>query len=214
MVQSIRVFKKRLQISQKKWNTVQGQSLRTVNTILNTISRLNLIQRPNIFSTALLERFYDIPERLAYHLADLVNKSIADLYAYLSQFSDVVDEMRKIEAQFRFDFAEIAKKSVTETETANFHDLEMIEIAERTIQEIIDRYETELSLRKQIIFEIQEANSIQPLTITAYLVLWTAEIYIEPREIHELFEEFTQAEKLYERMLQSQDSFNSIPKSR
>ncbi len=214
MVQSIRVFKKRLQISQKKWNTVQGQSLRTVNTILNTISRLNLIQRPNIFSTTLLERFYDIPERLAYYLADLVNKSISDLYAYLSQFSDVVDEMRKIEAQFRYDFSEIAKKSVTEAETAKFRDIEMIEIAERTIQEIIDRYETELSLRKQIICEIQEANSIQPLTITAYLVLWIAEIYIEPREIHELFEEFTHAEKLYERMLQSQDSFNSIPKSR
>jgi hypothetical protein len=112
VVQSIRVFKKRLQISQKKWNTVQGQSLRTVNTILNTISRLNLIQRPNIFSAALLESFYDIPERLAYHLADLVNKSMADLYTYLSQFSDVVKEMRKIEAQFRFDFSGIAKKLV------------------------------------------------------------------------------------------------------
>lgn len=214
MVQSIRVFKKRLQISQKKWNTVQGQSLRTVNTILNTISRLNLIQRPNIFSDALLERFNDIPERLAYHLADMINRSVADLFAYLAQFSDIVKEMQKIEAQFRFDFSGMVKKQVVETETSTFYDLEMIEIAERTIQEIIDRYETELTLRKQIVNEIQEASSIQPQIITAYLVLWISEIYIEPREIYELFEEFTHVEKLYERMLQSHDTFNAIPKSR
>lgn len=214
MVQSIRVYKKRLQISQKKWNTIQGQSLRTVNVILNTISRLSLIQRPNIFSEPLLEKFYDIPERLAYHLANTVNQSIADLYSYLSQFSDVINEMKKIESQFRFDFAGIARKQVVETEDFSYRDLEMIELAEGTIQEIIDRYETELSLRKQIIDEIQEVGSFKPLRITAYLVLWTSELYIEPAKIHELFEEFTHVEKLYEKLTQSQDTFNSIPKSR
>ena len=37
----------------------------------------------------------------------------------------------------------------------------MIEIAERTIEEIIDRYETELTLRRHILKEIQENNSFQ-----------------------------------------------------
>ncbi len=213
MNQNIRIFKKRLQISQKKWNTVQGHSLRTVNTILTILSRLNLTQRPDAFSKALLTRFTDIPERLAYHLAELINKSIIDLYSYIEQFSDIVREMRKIEKVFRQDFSLMARKQVIVGNDAWPHDLEIIEQAERTFQEIIDMYETELTLRKQLIKEIQESISLQPLLITAYLVLWTSEVYIEPTRIHELIEEFTHVEKVCERVFQ-QDSYNSVPKSR
>ncbi|MFX1282251.1 MAG: hypothetical protein ACFFB5_01290 [Promethearchaeota archaeon] len=213
MNQSVRIFKKRLQISQKKWNTVQGHSLRTVNTILTILSRLNLTQRPDAFSKALLTRFTDIPERLAYHLAELINKSITELYSYIEQFSDIVREMRKIEKIFRLDFSLMAKKHVTKRNEAWPHDLEIIEQAERTIQEIVDMYETELTLRKQLINEIQESVCLQPLKITVYLVLWTSEVYIEPTRIHELIEEFTHVEKVYERVSQ-QESYNSLPKSR
>ena len=213
MSQNIRVFKKRLQISQKKWNTVQGHSLRTVNTILNIISRLNLTQRSDAFSKELLSKFSDIPDRLAYHLAELINKSIADLFTFIDQFSDVVREMRKIEKNFRLDFSILARKQVVGGNETWPHDLEIIEQAERTIQEIVDMYETELTLRKQLINEIQESTSLQPLMITAYLVLWTSEIYIESARIHELIEEFTFVEKVCERVFQ-QDSYNSFQKSR
>ncbi|UCG90072.1 MAG: hypothetical protein JSU57_06315 [Candidatus Heimdallarchaeota archaeon] len=213
MSQNVRIFKKRLQISQKKWNTIQGHSLRTVNTILTILSRLNLTQRPDAFSKELLTRFTDIPERLAYHLAELINKSITDLYSYIDQFSDIVREMRKIEKVFRLDFSLMARKQVVGGNDAWPHDLEIIEQAERTIQEIVDMYETELTLRKQLIKEIQESISLQPLMITVYLVLWTSEVYIEPTRIHELIEEFTHVEKVCERVFQ-QDSYNSVPKSR
>jgi hypothetical protein len=211
---NIRLFKKRLQISQKKWNTVQGQSLRTVNTILNILSRLNLIQRPNVFSKELLSNFVDIPERLAYNLIEMINKSINDLNNYLQQFSKCVKEMRKLEQQFCLDFSIMAKKQVMGGRESWDHDLEIIEQAERTIQEIVDMYETELTLRKQLVEEIQESVTLQPLMITAYLVLWSSEVYIETTRIHELFEEFTHVEKVSQSQRQSQDSYNSIPKSR
>ena len=211
--QRIRVFKKRLQISQKKWNTVQGHSLRTVNNILTILSRLNLTQRPDAFSKDLLTKFFDIPERLAYHLAELINRNIVDLFSYIDQLTDVVREMRKIEHTFRSDFSVMARKHVVEGTNTWPYDLEIIEQAERTIQEIVDMYETELTLRKQLMKEIQESITLQPLRITTYLVLWTSEIYIEPTRIHELIEEFTHVEKVCERVFQ-QDSYNSVTKSR
>ena len=97
MSQRIRIFKKRLQISQKKWNTVQSHSLRTINNILTILSRLNLTRHPDAFSKILVAKFSDIPERLAYHLAELINKSISDLFSYIDQLADIVKEMRKIE---------------------------------------------------------------------------------------------------------------------
>lgn len=213
MSQHIRVFKKRLQISQKKWNTVQTHSLRTVNNILTILSRLNLTQRPEVFSETLLTKFSDIPERLAYHLAELINKSIFDLFSYIDQLSDIVKEMRKIEQTFMLDFSVMAKKHMVEETNTWPYDLEIIDQAERTIQEIVDMYEAELTLRKQLIKEIQESVSLQPIKITTYLVLWTSEIYIEPGHIQELMEEFTHVEKVCERVFQ-QDSLNTVPKSR
>jgi hypothetical protein len=201
--QRIRIFKKRIQISQKKWNTVQSHSLRTVNNILTILSRLNLTQRPDAFSKTLVAKFSDIPERLAYHLAELINKSIIDLFSYIDQLADIVKEMRKIEYNFRSDFCVMARKHVVEETSTWPYDLEIIEQAERTIQEIVDMYETELTLRKQLIKEIQESVSLQPIRITTYLVLWTSEIYIEPTRIHELIEEFTHVEKVCERVSQN-----------
>ena len=203
MQSSVRIVKKRLQLSQKKWNQIQSHSLRTVNSILNVLSRLNLIQaRPDVFSEPLLNKFVDIHDRLAFRLAEIINKNLTDLNRYISQFLDVIKEMRKIEQQFRLDFSELAKKHSVEF-------VDQVEQAERAVQKIVDMYETELSLRRQLISEIQEITGIQPAMITAYLVLWSSEIYIEPNKIVELIEEFTHVEKIYR---QSQ-SYNSLQES-
>jgi len=211
--QNIRVFKKRLQISQKKWATIQGHSLRTVNLILSIISRFNLTQRSDIFSQDLLTRFDCIQSRLEFHLAESINKNIVELNNSLVQFSDVVKEMWKIEKQFRRDFLIFAKKRVLEDDQQRFHDLEIIDQAEKTVQEIISMYETELALRKQIILEIQDSITPQPHVITAYLVLWSSEIYIETARIHELIEEFSFVEKIYDRF-QQPESISSIQNNR
>lgn len=213
MSQNIRVFKKRLQISQKKWATIQGQSLRTVNMILSIISRFNLTQRSDVFSQDLLTRFDSIKSRLEFQLAESINKNITELNNSVTQFSEVVKEMWKIEKQFRRDFLTFAKKRVLEDDHQQFHDLEIIDQAEKTIQEIICMYETELALRKQIISEIQESITPQPHMITAYLVLWSSEIYVETARIHELIEEFSFVEKIYDRF-QQPESINSLQNNR
>ena len=211
--QNIRVFKKRLQISQKKWATIQGHSLRTVNMILSIISKFNLTQRTDVFSQDLLTRFDCVQSRLEFHLAGSINKNIAELNNSLIQFSDVVKEMWKIEKQFRRDFLTFAKKRALEDDKQRPHDLEIIDQAEKTIQEIISMYETELALRKQIILEIQESITPQPHMITGYLVLWSSEIYIETTRIHELIEEFSFVEKIYDRFHQP-ESINSVQNNR
>lgn len=213
MSQNIRVFKKRLQISQKKWATIQGQSLRTVNMILSIISRFNLTQRSDVFSQDLLTRFDSIPSRLEFQLAESINKNITELNNSVTQFSEVVKEMWKIEKQFRRDFLTFAKKRALEDDQQQFHNLEIIDQAEKTIQEIIGMYETELALRKQIISEIQESITPQPHMITAYLVLWSSEIYVETAKIHELIEEFSFVEKIYDRF-QQPESINSLQNNR
>jgi len=211
--QNIRVFKKRLQISQKKWATIQGQSLRTVNMILSIISRFNLTQRSDVFSQNLLTRFDSIQSRLEFQLAESINKNITELTNSVTQFSEVVKEMWKIEKQFRRDFLTFAKKRALEDDQQQFHDLEIIDQAEKTIQEIISMYETELALRKQLISEIQESITPQPHMITAYLVLWSSEIYVETARIHELIEEFSFVEKIYDRF-QQPESINSLQNNR
>ncbi len=202
-----------MQISQKKWATIQGQSLRTVNLILSIISRFNLTQRSDVFSQNLLTRFDSIQSRLGFHLAESINKNITELNNSVTQFSEVVKEMWKIEKQFRRDFLTFAKKRVLEDDHQQFHDLEIIDQAEKTIQEIICMYETELALRKQIISEIQESITPQPHMITAYLVLWSSEIYVETARIHELIEEFSFVEKIYDRFRQP-ESINSLQNNR
>ena len=211
--QNIRVFKKRIQISQKKWATIQGQSLRTVNMILSIISRYNLTQKPDVFSQDLLKRFDSIKPRLEYHLAESINKNITELSNYLIQFSEVVNEMWKIEKQFRKDFLSFVKKRALEDDQIRAHDLEIIDQAEKTIQEIIGMYETELALRKQIVSEIQESITPQPHMITTYLVLWSSQIYIETARIHELIEEFSFVEKISDRFHQP-ESINSMQNNR
>jgi hypothetical protein len=202
-----------LQISQKKWATIQGQSLRTVNMILSIISRFNLTQRSDVFSQNLLTRFDSIQSRLEFQLAESINKNITELNNSVTQFSEVVKEMWKIEKQFRRDFLTFAKKRALEDDQQQFHDLEIIDQAEKTIQEIICMYETELALRKQIISEIQESITPQPHMITAYLVLWSSEIYVETARIHELIEEFSFVEKIYDRF-QQPESINSLQNNR
>lgn len=202
-----------MQISQKKWATIQGQSLRTVNMILSIISRFNLTQRSDVFSQDLLTRFDSIQSRLEFQLAESINKNITELNNSVTQFSEVVKEMWKIEKQFRRDFLTFAKKRVLEDDQQQFHDLEIIDQAEKTIQEIICMYETELALRKQIISEIQESITPQPHMITAYLVLWSSEIYVETARIHELIEEFSFVEKIYDRF-QQPESINSLQNNR
>ena len=202
-----------MQISQKKWATIQGQSLRTVNMILSIISRFNMTQRTDVFSQDLLKRFDSIQSRLEFHLAESINKNIQELNNSLTQFSEVVKEMWKIEKQFRRDFLKFAKKRALEEDEQQLHDLEIIDQAEKTIQEIIGMYETELTLRKQIITEIQESITPQPHMITAYLVLWSSEIYIETARIHELIEEFSFVEKIYDRF-QQPESINSVQNNR
>jgi hypothetical protein len=211
MSQSIRVFKKRLQISQKKWATVQGQSLRTVNMVLNILSRFNMTQRSDIFSEAIKTKFDDVQGRLSFRLAESINRHITDLKSFLTRFEEVIREMRKIEQNFRCDILQPAKNRAEKDNDGWPHDLEIIDQAENTIREIIDMYEIELALRKQIIFEIQESITPQLHMITAYLILWTSEIYIEPTRIHELIEEFGFVEKIYERF-QSNEAINPISK--
>ena len=202
LVKNIRVFRKRLQIAQKKWDTIQGQSLRTVNHILNILSRLNQTQRTDIFSKDFLRKFEDVQNRLAYKLTDSINNHLTELSAYLGQFQDVIREMRKIDEQFRSDVLSLIKKQAIGNQDQWPHDLEVIEQAEKTIQQIIDMYETELTLRKQIVDEIQHSLPLQSQTVSALLILWMSNVYIEVTKIHDLFEEFGFVEKVYNRSLE------------
>jgi hypothetical protein len=203
--QNIRVFQKRLQIAQKKWNTIHGQSLRTVNLILGILSRINLIQRNDVFSKDFLLKFDGIHEKLAFRLMESTNNQIYELTNFITHFEEVINEMRKIEKQFRCDVLSLIKKHAVNSKDNWPHDLEVIDQTEQTMHQIIDMYETELALRKQIITEIQSSIPLQPHIVTAHLNLWLSNVYIEPAKIHDLIEEFGFVEKIYSRTLE-QDS--------
>jgi len=210
--QKIRVFKKRIQISQKKWNSVQNESLRIINSILTIISRLSLTQKNDTFSESLLEKFPEVPDRIAFYLTDIINHNISDLNSYIQQFTEILNEMKIIENEFKQDFSVLIKKQVIDHRNPSSLDLEIIEQAEETIQEIVDMYQVELALRNQIFQEIQNPCDFKPARLTANLVLWSAEVYIESSRIRDLFEGFSLVEKLCEK-IQTENSLNSISKS-
>ncbi|MHA1214494.1 MAG: hypothetical protein ACTSR2_02665 [Candidatus Hodarchaeales archaeon] len=199
MNQNLRFFKKRLQISQKKWKTIQESSLHTVNSILSVISRLNLAKKPETFSENILEKFPDIPDRLLYNLTEIINQGVNDLVSHIEHFSEILNEMKKIEHEFQRDFLSMARKYVLNNNNFITRDLEILEQAQSTIQDIIDMYETELALRIQIVNEIKDSNKFQPRRLTANLILWSSEVYIEPLKFRDLIEEFTLVERLCER---------------
>ena len=202
LVKNIRVFKKRLQIAQKKWSTIQGQSLRTVNLILSILSRLNLTQRTDIFSKDFLTKFEEVQNRLAFKLNESINNHLIELPTYITQFQEVIHEMRKIEQQFRCDILSLIKKHAVKSKDQWPHDLDVIDQAEKTIQQIIDMYETELALRKQIVAEIQQSMPLQPHVVNAFLILWISDVYIETARIQDLIEEFGFVEKIYNRSVE------------
>jgi hypothetical protein len=206
---NIRIFKKRLQISQKKWLTIQEQSLKTVNMILNIISRFNLTKRSDVFSKELISNFDDVKGRLSFHLNESLNKLILDLDNYICQFQQVIADMHNIEKQFRSEVITLAKKRASQENKTRFTELEIIDQAENTIQVIINMYETELALRKQIISEISDSFQPQQQKITAYMILWGYQIYIETERIFELIEEFSHVEKIYEKI--TLEEINSLP---
>ncbi|MHA2055745.1 MAG: hypothetical protein ACW99F_19410 [Candidatus Hodarchaeales archaeon] len=210
MSKNIRIYKKRLQITQKKWLTIQGQSLKTVNMILNIISRFNLFQRSDVFSKEILSSFDDVKGRLSFHLNESLNKLILDLNIHINQFQQVIKDMCEIEKQFRSEILTLAKKRASQGNSTLRNELEIIDQAENTIQVIINMYETELALRKQIICEIRDSFHPQPHKITAYMVLWASEIYIETDRILELIEEFSHVEKIYEKIYP--EEINSLSK--
>ncbi|MHA2175583.1 MAG: hypothetical protein ACXABI_12195 [Candidatus Hodarchaeales archaeon] len=210
MSKNIRIYKKRLQITQKKWLTIQGQSLKTVNMILSIISRFNLFQRSDVFSKELLSSFDDVKGRLSFHLNESLNKLILDLNVHINQFQQVIKDMCEIEKQFRNEILTLAKKRASQGNSTLRNELEIIDQAENTIQVIINMYETELALRKQIICEIRDSFHPQPQKITAYMVLWASEIYIETDRILELIEEFSHVEKIYEKIYP--EEINSLSK--
>lgn len=210
--QKIRVFKKRIQISQKKWNSVQNESLRIINSILTIISRLTLTQKNGTFSENLLEKFPEVPDRIAFYLTDIINHNISELNSYIQQFTEILNEMKKIEKEFKQDFFVLIKKQVIDHRNPSSLDLEIIEQAEETIQEIVDMYQVELALRNQIFHELQNPSDFKPARITANLVLWSAEVYIESSRIRDLFEGFSLVEKLCEK-IQTENSLNSLSKS-
>ncbi|WP_455463009.1 hypothetical protein [Candidatus Hodarchaeum mangrovi] len=212
MSQKIRVFKKRIQISQKKWNSVQNESLRIINSILTIISRLTLTQKNGTFSENLLEKFPEVPDRIAFYLTDIINHNISELNSYIQQFTEILNEMKKIEKEFKQDFFVLIKKQVIDHRNPSSLDLEIIEQAEETIQEIVDMYQVELALRNQIFHELQNPSDFKPARITANLVLWSAEVYIESSRIRDLFEGFSLVEKLCEK-IQTENSLNSLSKS-
>ncbi|MHA1972150.1 MAG: hypothetical protein ACTSW1_04085 [Candidatus Hodarchaeales archaeon] len=199
MNQNLRFFKKRLQISQKKWNTVQEGSVRTVNSILSVISRISLARKPDTFSETILRKFPDIPERLLYNLTEIINQCVNDLVSHIKRFTEILDEMKKIEHEFQRDFLSMARKYVLSHENFVARDLEILEQAQTTIQEIIDMYETELALRIQIVNEMKDAYKFQPRKLTTNLILWASEVYIEPLKFRDLIEEFSLVERLCER---------------
>ncbi len=170
-----------------------------------------MTQRSDVFSEAVKTRFDDVQGRLAFRLAESINRHILELNKFLAHFEDVIREMRKIETSFNCDILQPAKNRTVKEKVEWPHDLEIIDQAQNTIREIIDMYETELALRKQIVFEIQESITPQIHVITAYLILWSSEVYIESTRIHELIEEFGYVEKIYERF-HTNNAINSISK--
>jgi hypothetical protein len=184
----IDVFRKRIQKLTSDWRKVQEKTSNAVNTILGVVGKIGLVQNKELYGK--LESFEIIRDSVTYKLLEQINRKVPELRKSLDSYERIVIEMQRLLKAFRSSYRTFIRSS-------DRSQIEIMEMADASLEEVVRMFEEELQLRKIIVKEMR--NPLNPGQYTLYMTIWAAEPFVEQSRIIEILEEFDNLELQYQR---------------
>ena len=175
----------------REWRSIQNASLKSTNSILGLISKLNLVKNKQY--TEQLTQFPDIQDRLISILIDQINTKLPEIQKTVNEFSKLGEKIKNWEDITTKLLKNEMKKSFQLNETEYLNEIRIIEQTLEQVKEIASMFEIEISLRLKVFDLMQNISkehfSVQKLSF--YLTVWTSEPYLDFNRINEIIENFT-----------------------
>ncbi|MFX0064067.1 MAG: hypothetical protein ACFFC7_17995 [Candidatus Hermodarchaeota archaeon] len=184
----IDVFRKRIQKLTSDWRKVQEKTSNAVNTILGVVGKIGLVQNKELYGK--LESFEIIRDSVTYKLLEQINRKVPELRKSIDSYERIVIEMQRLLKAFRSSYRTFIRSS-------DRTQIEIMEMADASLEEVVRMFEEELQLRKIIVKEMR--NPLNPGQYTLYMTIWAAEPFVEQNRIIEILEEFDNLELQYQR---------------
>ncbi|MFX1251185.1 MAG: hypothetical protein ACFFCZ_06225 [Promethearchaeota archaeon] len=184
----IDVFRKRIQKLTSDWRKVQEKTSNAVNTILGVVGKIGLVQNKELYGK--LDSFEIIRDSVTYKLLEQINRKVPELRKSIDSYERIVIEMQRLLKAFRSSYRTFIRSS-------DRSQIEIMEMADASLEEVVRMFEDELQLRKVIVKEMK--NPLNPGQYTLYMTIWAAEPFVEQNRIIEILEEFDNLELQYQR---------------
>ncbi|MFX1535043.1 MAG: hypothetical protein ACFFDI_12530 [Promethearchaeota archaeon] len=184
----IDVFRKRIQKLTSDWRKVQEKTSNAVNTILGVVGKIGLVQNKELYGK--LENYEVIRDSVTYKLLEQINRKVPELRKSIDNYERIVIEMQRLLKAFRSSYRTFIRSS-------DRTQIEIMEMADASLEEVVRMFEDELQLRKVIVKEMK--NPLNPGQYTLYMTIWAAEPFVEQNRIIEILEEFDNLELQYQR---------------
>ena len=175
----------------REWRSIQNSSLKSTNSILGLISKLNLVKTKQYSEQ--FSQFPDIQDRLISILIDQINIKLPEIQKTVNEFSKLGEKIKNWEDITTKLLKNEMKKSFILNESEGLiNEIRIIEQTLEQVKEIASMFEIEISLRHNVFDLIQniskEQFSVQKLSF--YLTVWTSEPYLDFNRINEIIENF------------------------
>ncbi|MHA1984885.1 MAG: hypothetical protein ACW967_11050 [Candidatus Hodarchaeales archaeon] len=174
----------------REWRSIQNASLKSINSIIGLISKLNLVKHKQYSDQ--FTQFPDINDRLITILIDQINIKLPEVQKALNEFSKLGEKILSWE-EITTKILNKEMKNVFLIE--NFDNLNEIRLIEQTLEqmkEITMMFETEITLR-HLVFDLLQNISKEQFNaqkLSFYLTVWTSEPYLDFTRINEIIENF------------------------
>lgn len=215
LVFDFQTVERKLNSYTREWRTIQSGSLKTVNSILGLISKLNLVKNKQFYEAL---DFPDLENRMVLALIDQINLKIPNMIKATGAFRNLLEKMTNWAAVYnRLITSEIRNlvdsNRLQELDSSQKDEIESkIRIREQTLDHILEitkMFETEVQLRIRLIELLQKStNQLNAQLISFYLTIWASEPYIDFNRILEILESFQSLDFVSQSANQSADIRN------
>jgi hypothetical protein len=174
----------------REWRSIQNSSLKSINSIIGLISKLNLVKNKQYSEQ--FPHFPDINDRLIVIIIDQINIKLPDVQKALNDISKLGEKIHSWEEITTKILNNEMKNSFLIEEFDDINEIRLIEQTLEQMKEITLMFRTEISLRHTVFDLLQNISREQfnAQKLSFYLTIWTSEPYLDFNRINEIIENF------------------------
>ena len=174
----------------REWRSIQNASLKSINSIIGLISKLNLIKNKQYLEQ--FTQFPDIHDRLITIIIDQINVKLPDVQKALNEFSKLGEKVLSWEEITTKILNKEMKNVFLIEDINNLNEIRLIEQTLEQMKEITLMFDTEISLKHSVFDLLQNISKEQfnAQKLSFYLTVWTSEPYLDFNRINEIIENF------------------------